>query len=620
MEPKRSKMHPYWCLLPNELKLEVASCLDQRALSRLTQVNRRSHELLNPTLYRRDVLLHNCKALKWAAWKSGDGKYDPVIRRTLRLALKNGAKINTVHAKGEAYATTLHMAAALGNTSFVELLLKKGARLDLPSQGLYQFLPDCNNRIKEKVERLRFPYSLQKAILCRTAWYPLLVPFLFNDTSMITLLREKGASAKLALELKKNGVASREELRHVTIHHILAATGDLPSYDENGDCLFRANNDCIDDRLLGNGFTALHVAIEACKPANFCRLLQAGADMEAVSDFHKTPLIQAVDCANMFNTIELNAPYAECIEELILRGANIHVVSHTLMAETALSSIMKSALHNSQHPTGRMQAIVKLLVRAGADVNHRAANGRTAIHDLFELICLKEKKIKQEEELFKFLVEHGGDVNIPFPGGKSLLRMSMVEHDMKPLKAYELVMRSGGVIFSHEVDAVFKKWIKSSKLRSAGFDMRPHIRKISQRAIDDVYLETFDGKPNEPFRYLRAHFPVTTIAEELVADMIMRGGPKLSEATLNLRFDPNWIDLNGDSFLHLIVNRIDSNPHGRATTALADTMALVDKGARVTHRNSQGLTVIQRLRDSGKQYDTLRLFLYEQKDIEKGEF
>jgi ankyrin repeat protein len=132
-------------------------------------------------------------------------------------------------------------------------------------------------------------------------------------------------------------------------------------------------------------------AVQADKVANIKALLDAGADVNAMS----ANFDPAIDWARSVAAAKL----------LISRGANVNapsLQSYSLGETPLIDRAMKMVVAGSDEDAANDVAIAELLVSAGANVNATAKDGQTALH-----ACVNEHGFA----CVKMLLDHGADAN-----------------------------------------------------------------------------------------------------------------------------------------------------------------------------------------------------------------
>lgn len=114
--------------LPTEVQLLVANLLEEeRDINSLARINREFYSLLNPYLYRRNLLNSRRSALLWAASRGREA--------TVRICVSEAANIGTID-----YILPLFRAAKFGHEGVVKLLLETG-RVDVDSKDFFRRTP-----------------------------------------------------------------------------------------------------------------------------------------------------------------------------------------------------------------------------------------------------------------------------------------------------------------------------------------------------------------------------------------------------------------------------------------------------------------------------------------------
>ncbi|MFL6720612.1 MAG: ankyrin repeat domain-containing protein [Sphingomonas sp.] len=177
-------------------------------------------------------------------------------------------------------------------------------------------------------------------------------------------------------------------------------------------------------------------AVQADKLANIKALLDAGADVNAMSaDFDP-----AIDWARSIAAAKL----------LISRGANVNAPSlYSSLGETPLiDRAMKVEVAGSDEDAANHIAIAELLIAAGADVNATAKYGQTAL-----LECVTDYGFA----CVKLLLDHGANPNPPHGDVRSPLSLAVyMQGDEEATISEALVGKAPNKQTFHDIEALLR--------------------------------------------------------------------------------------------------------------------------------------------------------------------
>ena len=216
-------------------------------------------------------------------------------------------------------------------------------------------------------------------------------------------------------------------------------------------------------------------AIEDGDHDTVCKLIETGADVNVPGEWRVTALHCAVQTGN-----------AQIVSYLLKKGADPSAVdSH---CDTPLSQSV-SAKHNRDY-----REIVELLVRRGADVNHRNIEGSSAIH-----IYAGAGRL----DIVRFLVANGAEINsTTLAGGTPLMDAAF----FGSLPMAEFLLANGA-----DINAVNREnW---SALSYAVYMGRPDLVKLLCRRGANHRIRTSDGVALMDMARSRSHMALIPILE-----------------------------------------------------------------------------------------------------------
>ncbi|KAN0066674.1 Ankyrin repeat-containing domain protein [Elaphomyces granulatus] len=107
--------------LPTELLIDIATHLDAATMNALACTNRNAYNLLNDSLYYRDLTQSESSSLTWAAENGVEG----TIQRAIEVVA-----IQNINPLPKSFVHAIYIAAACGHVPIVELLLKVHNNID----------------------------------------------------------------------------------------------------------------------------------------------------------------------------------------------------------------------------------------------------------------------------------------------------------------------------------------------------------------------------------------------------------------------------------------------------------------------------------------------------------
>lgn len=319
------------------------------------------------------------------------------------VLFKAGAKVDSVDKNGD---TALHFAARRGNLSFINFLLKHGAKIDLRNQaGCTPLLEAITNKDSQK----EYEKYLSK-VKARVA-------------------RQKEAMKKLPAwrrpklpDIEENSEERRAIVRLIRKDPIYMNIADI------------------------YGQTALHLAARKVPVFLLNELIDAGCDLEALDREGRTPIFQAIAAGNCDNVAALLKRGAKGLvidknheSTLSLADSLDRTDIVNLLVESGVDqafAVPEWPKEDENGTTQLMRAVaenrflaVKVLLAAGAEVNHKDKAGDTAI-----FYAIRNCNYK----MVKILLENGADINAenfyqqkPWQYAKQLLSQADLHDDVK---------------------------------------------------------------------------------------------------------------------------------------------------------------------------------------------
>ncbi|KAL6893216.1 ankyrin repeat-containing domain protein [Trichoderma longibrachiatum] len=528
--------------LPAELKYDIIGHIPLKSLGRLARVSRLFHEIVTPVLYKADAGDEQPRAIFWAA--NATRADEETITRVLDLAKRYGGNVNRIYSLGKwkpYKATPLQRAATTGNIAAARKLLELGANVNALRRELPAQIQLDDPSIRHAADR--------------GLWRPLLVPFVFRNEKMIQLLLRFGASPVLSVPVD-NPTATAYDPGTINILHILSAEPEAKDTDYANRSYFESLRDLINVPIREGSTTPLFLALRHQNGRALKKLIVNGANIEALNEFGRTLLTQAIRFRFTSRDAQARQWYNGVAEQLV-KSRKSKVSNYGLQEawETPLTCTIK-ALEDVPTEYKRAAqdagAMLSLLQKHGANINEISNEGITVLHALCGAIC-RESNSSKLLDIFRQCLGNGADLSIPCASGRSVLGTCILKYNQRPARFLKLLLELHAPLAPQEVDAVFVKWARSSCLR---------------KLFDDLDLQDFDG---------------------------------------------GYIAMDGSSLLHCIVHRLDKSPNYKDLQAVGDACELLLRGANPNQTNARGQTPLQTLRSFQQQRDCpgLRFFLYD---------
>lgn len=618
--------------LPIELKFYVIELLSIGDLGRLAQASTFFKDLITPIMYTRDNEEEYPRAIFWAASIDPAEVHYEDVMTVLDLAIMYGANPNKIYgltAPHPFYATPLHLAAARGKLHVVKKLLNYGANPNaLGKDFLYNLELSLDHQdFDDRMEEINQTVALSSRV---SLWRPLFVPFVLKHEGIIQALLRHGASPILATT-GSNRMGSAAETGNINILHILASQKEREYTDPFGLSYFKRYSNLI-NVPVPRGEAPLSMALRHNDVDLMKDILGNGGDVEVVNEVGTTPLIQAIKCFNNGRTVGKRKEYMELIHYLV-KSCKVGVGKHsdTRVLQTPLTCATMGFTNDLQLITWKnaiqdISSIINLLLDHGADVNEQSDQGYSILGRLCWVIWQRKNISNSDKflDLFKELVvKRKADVNARLPLGNSILGTCILKFGREPLAFFKTLVELKAELAHHEIDPIFKMWVSSHSLRSTkpAFNMLAYSKDITQDSIDFAYRACLNGE-SKIWDQLQKHFPHSAVPQEIAAETLVQDEnlKRFSNALRFKNFDGSYIHTDGNSFLHLIVNRLDEFPNYKASQAVTHAKNLLRLNASVEATDNNGRTASDKLMDMRMQgvedCDPLRHFLL---DVEHGE-
>ncbi|EEH43161.1 uncharacterized protein PADG_07981 [Paracoccidioides brasiliensis Pb18] len=361
--------------LPNELILQVADLLDPTDINALAQTNKRFHRLLNPYLYRQDVLSAEHLALNFALrpdpatihWKKqspDDDLYefyhptssinsftlsnnpDLLTRNaTIRLSVENGEDLKSKWASDN---FLFDIVCASQECNFW-LMMKHGADVHAKSPDNRTLLHEAVKGSRTKILRYLIKEGLDVNARDSLGTTPLCLAAEHLNDRAIRLLSDNGAD-----------VDARDGTGWTALHTLAYIPAPSPSgYYRSLQALLYYNPD-MDARTPRTGCNALHLAVSHRGNSKLINLLLGmGMDIESRCNGGSTPLHFAVTVGNV-----------KAVQHLLDNGAKITT------KDNQGRSVLQTAIENQD------SRMTKCLLDEGADASTVVKGGTPFLRHL----------------------------------------------------------------------------------------------------------------------------------------------------------------------------------------------------------------------------------------------
>ena len=327
----------------------------------------------------------------------------------VELLLDAGASVNNTLANGE---TPLMMAARTGNPEVIQLILDHGADIDAaePVRGTTALMWAAANHNAEAA-RLLLENGASVSVSSKATNDGRTNPYL-APTARTRIRQFYTNSPELGLAGNTVGnidspevVITREELLRLLPPQLVE---DFMRDERN-----RATQSINPQpqKMKRGGLSALHFAVRENDLDTVKVLVEAGADVNQVSEFGWTPLLTATQ-----NRFYLLGAY------LLEQGANPNIANEGGWNPLYIATDNRN-IEGGDYPTRKPDmdhlAFIRLLLEAGADPNLRM-NSSTETRTIFTHQWLREEGAtpflraaqSSDLELMNLLLEYGADPNI----------------------------------------------------------------------------------------------------------------------------------------------------------------------------------------------------------------
>lgn len=297
--------------LPTEIILLIAQNLDdERDLNALARTNRRNYDLLDPVLYRHDVLYTHSSALRWAVLER--------VERTVRKSLDHGASVDDNDSDSNELlemfyqAPLLSLAVKDGDEGITKLLLEHGADPNTRDQSGKHALTQAVFCRHIPVIRLLLS---QKDIVVNTSCdrighTPLTTAICRGYVDVAEILLHHGATFDVYYKGRRSPLWEATFSGNREMVEFIYNGGFDPDYRDNHTPLITAAEQG-DDELARLFFDRSLITAARDGSAELVHFfINKGAEVDAPDPHGRTPLSIAVTCA-----------YSKAFETLIALGA-----------------------------------------------------------------------------------------------------------------------------------------------------------------------------------------------------------------------------------------------------------------------------------------------------------
>lgn len=330
--------------------------------------------------------------------------------------IRAGADVNKTLANGE---TPLMMAARTGDVATIEVLVANGATVDAVEnlRGTSALMWAAANRNAPAVQALikaGADISLNSNANNEGRNNPYLAPTArerirdFYENSGLGKAEEKPDELKTADD--KSAEVTREELMKRMPPDLLKEFMEEEARNK-AQAAANQNAGSAPKKMRRGGLTALHFAVRENDPESVKVLIEAGADINEVSEFGWSPLLTATQ--NRFYQLG---------KYLLEHGANPNIANEGGWNPLYIATDNRN-IEGGDYPTRKPDMdhldYIKLLLAAGADPNIRMASS-TETRTIFTHQWLDENGAtpflraaqSSDLELMKLLLEYGADPKI----------------------------------------------------------------------------------------------------------------------------------------------------------------------------------------------------------------
>ena len=349
--------------------------------------------------------------------------------------IKHGAKVNTRDDKGN--TPLMYSALKPENAKLVETLLRYGAKIDArDSNGATALMWACSEKDNDKIVKILLEAGANPNLVAKNGFSAI-------DAAIDSAVHKSGYSEAKSVKtvelLMKHGAKLTRKHDRLTKGWLLAASSEdgLPLVKKLLDKGVDINSSDKD------GITALmEAAINNADPQMTAFLLQAGAKVDLRSRHGFTALSYATQYNNstivklLLNETEKLGGNPKSDPNLLLSAAcndDVEVIRLFLADSNNVDCFDEQGrtplIWAARASTAE---VVKALIDAGADVNHRSSYGISA------LLAAAEMNISPE--IIRVLVEAGAQKDFRDPeSGKTALEMALENESLKGSEAIDLL-------------------------------------------------------------------------------------------------------------------------------------------------------------------------------------
>lgn len=649
--------------LPHEIQDMIAGFLSMQDLDRLSRACRGISRAATRALYMRDAKGPRPTAIRWAALngKPQESENFRTNINTICTSVRYGGMVDVSGVQdGDERPQALHLAAAMGRTSIVQLLLGFGANILAQCCGS-TLRKDVDSVLDPKVHRRLnlnyFGHHVTEAMQS-AKWLPLAFAFFNRQFSVISTLVNAGAPSRLAGHTDDWWIDG-SPVPAVTVLHVMATMTDreirgyrpsggfqgrLLNYRESSteemphrlfytDLIVRFRQS-LDVALPRNGYTALHLAVIKCNPVVFAALMDSGADFDIRSTTGQTPLVCAITECALSASPDRRLSLLTFIHMLLKAGADpngedLNGPGGYEIEASPLASILPNRYQLwTDSRLDDLRTIIYMLVKSGARINGFVTPEKTVLHMAGnKVLSILEGRLDMEElpiaeKVVAALCEAGADPSIPMGDGRTLLGMLIYTFPITERYTYvptpdcgnyfRTLMHNKARISPIEADIVFERWLLCPWLRQSSYDAvlqcGPH---VDQDVVDIVYHRAVLAQDKRLWDAIGGRLRPPRNSSSLLAEALAIPRHRFwPEVRACLPFDPRYRCALSSNYLHMVVRKLRNKHYRNANEALDDAQFFVGHGVPVAEKDGTGRDPIDLLRQMGADYAfQLRLFL-----------
>ncbi|KAJ6784550.1 hypothetical protein PWT90_07754 [Aphanocladium album] len=542
-------------------------------------------------MYRRDARCGNSYAILWAASASGCSEdHASFAIRTLCSSVKYGGNVNAFHYRGKAVCTALHVAAAHGNRTFVEVLLENHANVDAYSLRLWKFLRTGLFRAEMNRATILKEFA-KRTKLKNYCWLPLLPAMLRDSPYVAESLLQRQCSYHLALHCRNifsPSLLKRPDMTEgYTVHHFLVDEGGFPASRSK---IFHHFKDGVAIPERKSRMTPLMKSIQKADERSTETLISLSQKFDVTSATGWPALSYAVEGVSTFDTPKKRDWSASIVRQLLEKGANPNIGRPLQPLELAVTRLLEHTTDPGR--AKQMRETILELLEHHADTNSQMSSGMTVGQFLY-LEIEKKPTLTALRSLLKEFLGKGMRTNILFPDGTSILWRALNSNDLKRTIP-TVLLKHGAHLTTAECDNLLLVWAgKKEKLHNdVEAQLSTFAVKCSQDTVNAAYSQIISNNDAAKYGDL-INWRAATNMNVLVAKAIRHGFSRRHDL-FGRAFDPNWQNKNMKSYAHIIIDVACDGPYNEAVP-MEDLRILQKRGMSLQLKDRDGLTAFQSL-------------------------